>query len=76
LNAIRLEPLREGATRTLITVHLAEQNVVEAIHRFEAFRDVLGRELGIAPSRELCELVEGAGARCREPVLQAAVTPR
>src|SRR4029450_13229953 len=29
--AVRLEPLRESATRALIAAHLAENNVVEAV---------------------------------------------
>jgi DNA-binding SARP family transcriptional activator len=60
LNAMRLEPLRETATRALIAVHLAEHNVVEAARRYQIFRDVLARELGIEPSPALRHLVEHA----------------
>ena len=61
LSAIRLEPLRETATRALIAVHLAEHNVVEAARRYRVFRDVLARELGVAPSPALRRMVESAG---------------
>ena len=55
--AVRLEPLRESATRVLIEVHLAEDNVVEAIRRLEFFRKSLATELGVEPTAELVELV-------------------
>jgi DNA-binding SARP family transcriptional activator len=60
LSAIRLEPLRETATRALIAVHLAEHNVVEAARRYRVFRDVLARELSVAPSPALRRMVEWA----------------
>jgi DNA-binding SARP family transcriptional activator len=55
--AVRLEPLRESATRVLIEVHLAEDNVVEAIRRLEFFRRSLAGELGVEPTAELVDLV-------------------
>ncbi|WP_433005194.1 AfsR/SARP family transcriptional regulator [Kribbella sp. CA-294648] len=55
--AVRLEPLRESATRVLIEVHLAEDNVVEAIRRLEFFRKSLASELGVEPTEELVQLV-------------------
>lgn len=55
--AVRLEPLRESATRVLIEVHLAEDNVVEAIRRLEFFRKSLAAELGVEPTEELVQLV-------------------
>lgn len=51
--AIDADPLRESAHRTLIEVHLAEGNWVEANRRFSAYRTILRDELGVAPSREL-----------------------
>ncbi|MEU7654366.1 BTAD domain-containing putative transcriptional regulator [Micromonospora taraxaci] len=61
LTAVHLEPLRESATRALIAVHLAERNINEAVRRFELFRADLGRELGVAPTPWLEQLVR-AGA--------------
>lgn len=55
--AVRLDPLRESATRALITAHLAENNVVEAVRRYQAFRDRLAGELGVAPTAGLEGLI-------------------
>jgi DNA-binding SARP family transcriptional activator len=57
LAAVRLDPLRESATRTLIAVHLAENNVVEAVRRFESLRECLANELGVEPTPDLEQLV-------------------
>lgn len=61
LAAVRLEPLRESATRVLIRIHLAEHNVVEAVRRFEVFRRQVVAELGIEPTSELADMVREAG---------------
>jgi DNA-binding SARP family transcriptional activator len=63
LAAVRLEPLRESATRALILAHLGERNLVEAIRCFESFRDHLASELGVAPTPELERLVRSCLAR-------------
>jgi hypothetical protein len=39
--AIAADPLRESATRVLISCHLASGNAGEALRRFEAFRTQL-----------------------------------
>jgi DNA-binding SARP family transcriptional activator len=57
--ALQAEPLRESAHRTLIRVHLAEGNLIEAMHAYESFRTLLADELGVAPSRLMRELVNG-----------------
>jgi DNA-binding SARP family transcriptional activator len=57
LAAVRLEPLRESANRALITAYLAENNVIEAVRRFETFRDELTSELGAQPTPDLERLV-------------------
>jgi DNA-binding SARP family transcriptional activator len=53
LAAIRLDPLRESAHRTAITVHLAEGNHSEALRQFHTYRTLLHDELGITPSPQL-----------------------
>jgi len=58
--AVRLEPLRESANRALISAHLAENNVVEAVRKFESFRDELTQELGVEPTPELERLVQSS----------------
>jgi DNA-binding SARP family transcriptional activator len=55
--AIRSEPLRESANRTLVRVHLAEGNLAEALRAYESFRAVLRRELGVAPTPAMESLV-------------------
>lgn len=73
--AVRLEPLRESATRVLIEVHLAEDNVVEAIRRLEFFERSLAAELGVEPSAELVDLVRSRQVRVR-PRTNVADLPR
>jgi len=55
--AVTAEPLRESAQRVLIQAHLAEGNWVEARRTFEAYRDVLGRELGVQPAPDLADML-------------------
>jgi DNA-binding SARP family transcriptional activator len=55
--AVTAEPLRESAQRVLIQAHLAEGNWVEGRRSFEAYRDVLDRELGVEPDPELAAMV-------------------
>jgi DNA-binding SARP family transcriptional activator len=63
--AVRSEPLRETAHRTLMRIHLAQGNVAEAFRTFESFRTHLFDELGVAPSPQMEELV--FGLRCSSP---------
>lgn len=48
--AVRMEPLRESAHRTLISAHLAEGNQFEALSQYQRLRTLLYSELGIEPS--------------------------
>ena len=57
LAAVRAEPLRESAHRTLIRVHLAEGNRGEALRQYELCRRLLRERLGVAPTAQLDELV-------------------
>jgi DNA-binding SARP family transcriptional activator len=58
LAALRLEPLRETAHRTLIEMHLAEGNWSEACRQFERCRRLLREELGVEPSDSMRLLLE------------------
>ena len=49
LTALRGDPTRESAYRTLMSVHLAEGNVSEARRAYRRCAQVLERELGVAP---------------------------
>jgi DNA-binding SARP family transcriptional activator len=48
--SIRADPLRESAHRAVVSAHLAEDNVAEAVRHYEAFRRLLEEELGVEPS--------------------------
>jgi DNA-binding SARP family transcriptional activator len=59
LAAVAAEPLRESAHRALIKVHLVEGNRAEAVRQYELYRRLLSEQLGLAPSRQMVELVRG-----------------
>jgi DNA-binding SARP family transcriptional activator len=55
--AVRAEPLRESAHRTVVRVHLAEGNLVEAVRAHDRFRELLWEELGVPPSELMARLL-------------------
>ena len=59
LAAMSMEPLRESAHRLLIEIHLAEGNAAEAIRQFQLCCTMFRDQLGLAPSRQIAELVSG-----------------
>jgi DNA-binding SARP family transcriptional activator len=56
--AVRAEPLRESAHRTVVSVHLSEGNVAEAVRAYEFFRTMLQDELGVPPTEQMTRLVQ------------------
>jgi DNA-binding SARP family transcriptional activator len=60
--AVRAEPLRESAHRTLVAVYLSEGNAIEAIRAYESFRCLLASELGVVPTGQMEELFRRACA--------------
>jgi DNA-binding SARP family transcriptional activator len=60
--AVRAEPLRESAHRTLVRGYLAEGNIAEALRAYHLFRQMLHDELGVAPTEQMTRLVRGLGA--------------
>jgi DNA-binding SARP family transcriptional activator len=60
--AVRHEPLRESAHRTVILIHLAEGNFAEALWEYERFRNLLIGQLGVEPSPDLAALIFGQPA--------------
>jgi DNA-binding SARP family transcriptional activator len=60
ISAVGADPLRESANSVLIEAHLAEGNLVEGRRAFERYRDIIRRELGVEPGRELASMVRGA----------------
>jgi DNA-binding SARP family transcriptional activator len=66
--AVRTEPLRESAHRTVVRMHLAEGNVAEAVRAYESFRVLLSDELGVLPTAQMTQLLQRAcGPLDREP---------
>jgi DNA-binding SARP family transcriptional activator len=76
LAAVADEPLRESAQRELISLYLAEGNRIDALRQYEAFRLLIGEELGIEPSRETRERVETLAARRNRAQLRPGRAPR
>ncbi|SNX55711.1 DNA-binding SARP family transcriptional activator [Streptomyces sp. TLI_55] len=75
--AVRAEPLRESAHRALVSAHLAEGNVGEAVRHYEAFCRLLDEELGVGPSPRFARLFPGRGgdrARKAAPCTRAFAT--
>jgi DNA-binding SARP family transcriptional activator len=57
LAAVKGEPLRESAHRAVISVHLAEGNRAQALAEYRRFRARLDRDVGLAPSAHMDELI-------------------
>lgn len=60
LESTRIDPLRESAHRAVVTVHLAENNLAEAVRHFKVFRGLLRTELGVEPSEQFLTMVRHA----------------
>ncbi len=56
--AINADPLRESPRAALMRVHMAEGNVSDAIREFSRYRELLLRELGLAPTPRLQALLD------------------
>ncbi len=70
LRAVALDPLRESAHRLVITFHLREGNMVEALRSLADLRELMTTELGIPLSPHAEALVSSAvGGRTRQPPL-------
>jgi DNA-binding SARP family transcriptional activator len=68
--AVRAEPLRESAHRSVVRLHLAEGNLAEAVRAYESFQAMLADEIGVAPTQQMCRLVDslpGVAWRRRSP---------
>jgi DNA-binding SARP family transcriptional activator len=57
IRTVACEPLRESANRLLMSAHLADGNPSEALRQYRVYRRLLARELGLAPSRRMENLV-------------------
>ncbi|WP_138760609.1 AfsR/SARP family transcriptional regulator [Modestobacter altitudinis] len=72
--AVRAEPLRESAHRTIVRVHLAEGNLAEAARAYELFRSMVESELGVLPTPQMTRLVQGIPPRRCSSTLEGAPT--
>ncbi|MFH9725812.1 BTAD domain-containing putative transcriptional regulator [Streptomyces sp. NPDC017254] len=61
LTSVRSEPLRESAHRAVVSGHLAEGNVSEAVRHYRAFRRLLHEELGVRPSPQFARMLPSSG---------------
>jgi DNA-binding SARP family transcriptional activator len=57
LAAVRAEPLRESAHRTVVRAHLAAGHAREALRAYERFRVLIATELGVVPTQQMTRLV-------------------
>ncbi|QGZ51993.1 SARP family transcriptional regulator [Streptomyces sp. QHH-9511] len=57
LASVRIEPLRESAHRAVVSAHLAEGNLNEALRHYDAFRQLLRAELGVEPSVRFARMI-------------------
>jgi SARP family transcriptional regulator, regulator of embCAB operon len=55
--AVQADPLRESARAGLISVHIAEGNISEALSEFAKYRRTLMRDLGLEPTSGLKALL-------------------
>jgi DNA-binding SARP family transcriptional activator len=65
LAAVAGEPLRESAHRAVVSVHLAEGNICEAIRQYRLCRRLLHDQLGLEPSELMESLFDHVMARRR-----------
>jgi DNA-binding SARP family transcriptional activator len=59
LVALASEPLRESTQRQLIEVYLSEGNRADALRQYSLYRRIIREEVGVEPSREITDLVDG-----------------
>jgi DNA-binding SARP family transcriptional activator len=61
LGAVRADAYRESAQQQLIRAYLAEGNRLEARRRYDAYRNLLRKELDLEPSEQFLRLLNGTG---------------
>ena len=74
--AVGSDPLRESAQRALIEAHLAEGNVVEGRRSFDAYRELLARELGTEPGEELAAMISRPARQWQKHEQDPGIGPR
>lgn len=61
MGEIAADPLRESGFRFAVEIHLAEGNLIEAVHQYRTYAARLRDELGARPSSQLRRLFDDAG---------------
>ncbi|MFD0319319.1 AfsR/SARP family transcriptional regulator [Streptomyces flavalbus] len=59
LAAAAIDPIRETAHRIIIEIHLSEGNVASAVRCYQHYEAYLQQELGVNPSPQMTDLLEG-----------------
>jgi DNA-binding SARP family transcriptional activator len=59
LAAVAIEPYRESAHRAIISAHIAEGNSASALAQYHRCQRLLTRDLGVRPTTQLQELIQG-----------------
>lgn len=75
LAAVACEPLRETAQTALVSAYLAEGNVIEAVHQYRAYAQMLDESLGIEPGPQIEALILAARPTAR-PTIEIRRLPR
>jgi DNA-binding SARP family transcriptional activator len=76
LAALREDRLRETANHALIRTYLAEGNATEAIRHYRSYERLLLRELGMAPSQRMQELLDSMPELSRAVALRVTAGRR
>jgi DNA-binding SARP family transcriptional activator len=63
LAAVEADPLRESGRRVLMRAYAAEGNTCQALRQYASYRDLVARELGVAPSPLMERLVDDVRRR-------------
>jgi DNA-binding SARP family transcriptional activator len=70
LAAVAVDSIRESAHRIVVKVHIAEGNSASAIRHYQWYRGLVRRELGVAPSRQMDELIHSCASVWARPTVR------
>jgi TolB-like protein len=73
---LALDPLREASHRALMSAYAAAGETALALRQYEACRDMLKRELGVAPASSTEELRRGIATTKEAPVVAVPAPQR
>ncbi|WP_369395574.1 BTAD domain-containing putative transcriptional regulator (plasmid) [Streptomyces sp. CG1] len=76
LAAAAIDPVRETAHRIIIEIHLSEGNQASAVRCYQHYDAYLQRELGVSPSPQLSDLLQGLPCLQRDQYRQQSRAAR